>query len=407
MKLRFPKNLIDGSWSVLATLSDRAAFFVAFVLLARSSPLQTNGAIVSAFAFCMMLSLLFDFGFPAYLQREAAARPQSIEYEAGVVLFIKAVQVLPFAAIAVFYGAGDDLPPIDLAVIVLATFCFSIATALTGILWGLAAYRKAALVVGVSRLVLLTSAPLHLITTNPGLNTLSPVLASSLLQLLLVRLYSPVRFRLVVPTRQFLRSMARSSLPIGVGLFFVSVYDRVDVLLIRYYLGLSFVSYYAAAYALYRIPSVIDSFLLVPSFSSLSAEYAQSGSLAIQRWKQLGTAMLSLSVVGTIGYYLLADWLCTLVYGSKFETSASALKILGFALPGLLLNRFVGVTLNAVRRELFPTAATFAGIVSNIAANVLLLSTIGFVGAAWATIVAEYTVLLLGAALLARTRVLR
>jgi O-antigen/teichoic acid export membrane protein len=59
-----------------------------------------------------------------------------------------------------------------------------------------------------------------------------------------------------------LKKILYSSVPIGIGIIFVLVYDRIDILIIERFLSFEAVAVYSIAYSLYKIPTIISGVIL-------------------------------------------------------------------------------------------------------------------------------------------------
>ncbi|MGB3019009.1 MAG: polysaccharide biosynthesis C-terminal domain-containing protein, partial [Ignavibacteria bacterium] len=94
-----------------------------------------------------------------------------------------------------------------------------------------------------------------------------------------------------------------------------------------------------------------------------------------------------------VALVLSADIFVELLYGEKFNESANILKVLSFATLGMGLNNLFGVALNGLGLYKENLYVTFSGLIINIILNVLLIPTMGIMGAVIATLATEYLVL--------------
>lgn len=191
---------------------------------------------------------------------------------------------------------------------------------------------------------------------------------------------------------KILKRVLKSSLPIGIGLSFVWIYDKVDVILIQRIIGNEAVSFYAVAYSLYKIPQVIAGVILLPFFTEISNRYATEGSLNMNELFKPALLLVTVSGVIIIAYNCIPELFLSLVYGNLYKRSGWILSTLSFALPGLLLNNLTGNTLNAIRKERKVMNSTFFAFLLNIGLNLVILPWLGIVGAVIATICTEYFV---------------
>src|SRR5947208_2024013 len=93
--------------------------------------------------------------------------------------------------------------------------------------------------------------------------------------------------------------------------------------------------------------------------------------------------------IAGVGFFVLAQPLTPLLLGSQFVPSEPALKILALALGiAFVNNAFIGA-LNASDRQSSFTWAAGWSVVTNLALNLLLIPTFGYLGASWATVATE------------------
>jgi O-antigen/teichoic acid export membrane protein len=204
--------------------------------------------------------------------------------------------------------------------------------------------------------------------------------------------HNGIIFKLTLKAK-ILKRVIKSSLPIGIGLSFVWIYDKADVILIQRIIGNEAVSFYAVAYSLYKIPQVIAGVILLPFFTEISNRYATEGSLSMNELFKPAVLLVSVSGVIILAYNCIPEIFLSLAYGNLYKRSGWILSVLSFALPGLLLNSLTGNTLNALRKERKVMNSTFFAFLLNIGLNVILLPRLGIVGAVIATICTEYFML--------------
>ncbi len=283
-------------------------------------------------------------------------------------------------------------------IIVSAIFIFSTNWILIKIFYGLDQYRSVFYRFLISRVVLIIGL-VALIYLNVSLTIimisflLSAILEFGLLFLKMLRM-KLIEFRIDVRV-EVLKRIFIYSVPMGLSVFFVMVYDRIDVLLIQRIIGTEAVSYYAVAYSLYKIPSIFIPIVLTPLFTDLSSEFELSRKLNLSKLKNISLLLFAFAIFSIIITYLFADMIIGLTYGEKYVSSTNLLITLVLALPFLFLNNLTGVTLNSINKEKNAFYYTFIGAGVNILLNVVLLSTIGLMGAVITTIASELLVLLL------------
>jgi O-antigen/teichoic acid export membrane protein len=184
--------------------------------------------------------------------------------------------------------------------------------------------------------------------------------------------------------------LLRSAWPIGLSALFMTVYARIDMVM------LSLFNIQAAEIGWYAIPvKIMEMFSLFPLlvmaglfpiFSVLTSEDRESLQRTCQKALTLLAALslpLSLSI-----FYLSDPWL-VVFFGPAFRPSIPSLKILILALPGIFLNYVLFNTLIALNKEKIIAGVCGLAVIFNIGLNLFLLPRYGYLGASWTTVATE------------------
>ncbi len=405
LKKTLAEILSEGKYPLASSLADRAAFFIWFLVLARRTTPELYGEFVSAFVFSNILAAAFDFGFPAYVQRAVTRPSRESTADLSSILLCKIAQSAPFFFIVYFYLAHSAVSILFVLAIAASLFLFSIATLLSGVLWGTGKYRASANAALLSRAVLLAFAALSWVLAFELPFLIAGIFVASVIHLLLLSKQITVEPNPLPSALRQLKTILRSSLPIGIGLFFGAAYDRIDVLLIKHLLTPASVAYYAVAYALYRVPAMAAGVILTPSYTDLSHEFSSTKHIQFSTWRLRAGYLLMLALFGAMGLIAARELLLKTLYGEPYAQSSSYLAMLSAGLPALLLNNYTGITLNAVHLERQAMMAAVLAVASNVALNIFLLPIAGITGAVAATVATEYFILAYESIILVRAKV--
>ena len=387
-----------GQFVFYTSVLEKLIYFFVIIFLARKFSVAEYGSIISVFVFANIIITLFELGFGNYFQRKTASDNNNLSEEVNSALAFRAIAYFIVLISAILYFPKDFNSILTSAIIVSAIFIFSTNWVIIKIYYGLNQYRfvfnwflisRAVLIVGVVVSILL-NVSLTIIMTS---FLLSAILEFGLLfyQMLRMRL---IKFRIDLRVEVLKRILIYSA-PMGLSVFFVMVYDRIDVLLIQRIVSTEAVSYYAVAYSLYKIPSIFTPIVLTPLFSDLSNEYELSKRIYLSKIKNLSLLLLVFAIISIIIIYFFAEVIIGKTYGENYIASTDLLIILALALPFLFLNNLTGTTLNSIKKERFVFYSTITGAGINIVLNIILLNTIGLKGAVLTTIVSEFLVFLI------------
>jgi O-antigen/teichoic acid export membrane protein len=186
---------------------------------------------------------------------------------------------------------------------------------------------------------------------------------------------------------QVATGLLRDSWPLILSGMVISIYMKIDQVMIKEMLGAEEVGLYAAAVRLseawYFIPMAITSSL----FPAIVNAKKQSEELYYQRLQRLYDLMVWMAVAIALPTTFLAPWIIELLYGEAYIGAANVLSIhiwagvfvfLGVASSKWLLNENL---------QIFSTINTTIGAIINIVLNYYLIQHIGIIGAAVSTLI--------------------
>ena len=182
-------------------------------------------------------------------------------------------------------------------------------------------------------------------------------------------------------------SLLKESLPLFFSAIVVTIYMKIDQVMIKEMLNAEAVGQYSAAVKLseawYFIPIAIVSSV----FPAIINAKKKSEELYYSRLQMLYNLMVWMAIAIAIPMTFLSDWIVDLLYGVEYNQAGSILMIHIWA--GVFV--FLGVASNnwfVVERLLMLSFwRTFSGMLVNVALNYILIPTHGGIGAAYATII--------------------
>lgn len=193
------------------------------------------------------------------------------------------------------------------------------------------------------------------------------------------------------------RPLLRVGLGVGAAGILVTIYVRLDQILVFEYAGSRQAGLYGAAYRILDQAQFIPLSVMTTLFPLIAASYA-TDAVRVRRLLQLTAEYLSMGSFGALAFTIIAARpIMVLLFGPQFAPAAPALPILMGAFVSISFGYLVGnmvVILELQRRFLLYTAVA---LVLNVVLNVLLIPTYGFQAAAWVTLATEVTVMSLSA----------
>lgn len=243
------------------------------------------------------------------------------------------------------------------------------------------------------------SFPLLLLFVFPSLGfrdaSLGPaiLLSSVILGTIPLLFLSREQWRIVMKTNadSFTYSdLIKEGIILGGVTFLWLIYFRIDSVMLGIMRGDLEVGIYNVAYRIMEGIFFIPSIVMIVSFPRLVRHQGFKeifGKLLLI----LGTAGLGASAL----LYLSAPSLIRLIYGQEFLGSIVVLQTLSLALFPVFLGHLTTQSLVALDLSRIYLIVAFIGTLLNISLNYILIPPLGAVGAAWATLLTEISVMLL------------
>ncbi len=184
---------------------------------------------------------------------------------------------------------------------------------------------------------------------------------------------------------QTAKVLLRDSWPLILSGMVISIYMKIDQVMIKEMLGAEQVGHYAAAVRLseawYFVPMAITSSV----FPAIINAKKQSEELYYQRLQQLYDLMVWLAVAIALPTTFLAPWVIRVLYGDAFLPTAGVLSIHIWAGVFVFLGFVNGRWIIAENLQYIATIRSTAGAMVNVALNIVLIPKYGINGAAIAT----------------------
>ena len=194
--------------------------------------------------------------------------------------------------------------------------------------------------------------------------------------------------------RQRGKWMLGTSFPLMINLMLATIFFRIDVLLLKPMRGDMVVGYYSAAL------KYVDGLLIIPQYFTVAIFPLMSRYAATSRDSLMRAYVLSLRLLLIIALPIaaampfIAEGLIMVLGGGEYlPDSMIALQIIIWFLPFSFVNSVTQYILIAIDQQRFLTRAFLIGVVFNITANLLVIPTYSYQGAAVVTILSELVLL--------------
>lgn len=192
--------------------------------------------------------------------------------------------------------------------------------------------------------------------------------------------------------RSFLKTLLKISLPVGIFIIVLNLYNYIDTIMISIIRGDAEVGWYNAAFKLYEGLAVFPMVICVVFRPRIAKLYHQNRAhfekLFLIGIKYILIISLFLSVTG----FLASKLAINILFGEQYDPSITALKILLIGIVFVFVLVYFQMMLIAMDRQKVVLFVGIAGLVVNIVLNLVLIPKFGFTGAASATVIGEFLV---------------
>jgi len=211
-------------------------------------------------------------------------------------------------------------------------------------------------------------------------------------------IFLKVKPPLVMPKMAIVKSKVKQAFPYALLIVLMTLYTRIDGIILKYLAGVEEASYYAQAYrlidALYMFAMVFAG-LLFPMFSKMIKVNPQEIKPLVNQASRL---LLGSSIAFIVFSYLQGGLLMDLIYAYPSGDSGIILFLLSIAFFGMASNLIYGSLLTANGSLKVLNIISFCGLVFNVILNLLLIPKVLNGGAVVVAAVAALTQILVALA---------
>ncbi len=182
-----------------------------------------------------------------------------------------------------------------------------------------------------------------------------------------------------------MKQLLKQSLPFFLSGAMISLYMRIDQIMVQHMLGSRFTGVYAAAINLCEIWYFIPMVICASLFPAIITAKNISPEIYSKRLQQLYDLMVLLSVLIAVPMSIFADRIVDMLLGPGYHAAGNVLRIHTWSGVFVYLGVASGKWLLAENLNHIVLQRTFCGLVINVILNLIFIPGFGIVGAAWAT----------------------
>lgn len=356
------------------------------------------GLLSYAQSFVFLFTALATLGLDGIVVRELVKCPSKRDVLLGTAFclkFVGALVVVPLVVLAVQYTDSDQ----DTKYIVMLVAIGTVFQSFNVIDFYYQSEVKSKYVAFANSwsLLLTSAAKIVLIIADASLIYFVWIILfeAALLALGLIYYYS-VSSALSVSKWRFKYSVARDifrdSWPLMFSGLVVSIYMKIDQIMIKEMMDAEAVGNYAAALRLSEVWYFVPMLIASSVFPAILNAKNVSEELYHYRLRLLYTAMVWIALFVAIPMTFLGDWIIVLLYGVAYEAAADVLVVHIWSSVPIFLGVAFSKYLTAENYVLKGFYRTFSGAVLNVVLNVYFIKHYGIVGAAVASLISQLVV---------------
>lgn len=183
------------------------------------------------------------------------------------------------------------------------------------------------------------------------------------------------------------RKMLAHSWPLIFSGFVVTLYMRIDQIMIKEILGEKEVGLYSAAVRLSEVWYFVPILITQSLFPAIVGAKKINEELYILRLQRLYTFMLWISLMIALPTALASNWIINFLYGAEFSEAGKILMIHTWAGVFVSLGVVSSSWLVSENMQKIALYRTLAGAITNVVLNFYFIPLWGIVGAAYATVI--------------------
>lgn len=200
------------------------------------------------------------------------------------------------------------------------------------------------------------------------------------------------------------KRLLRESWPLIISTLAIVVYMKIDQIMLKEMVDDRATGLYSAAVRISEVWYFVPTTIISSLFPILVAVKEQGPAVTVQRYRATFRLMVGLAYAVAIPTTFIATWLITLLYGADYTEAGPILAIHIWAGVPVALGVATGPWLIAEGRTDLSLQRTVFGAVVNMILNFLLIPTYAGLGAAIATLVAQFSAAILFFAFFNKTR---
>lgn len=204
--------------------------------------------------------------------------------------------------------------------------------------------------------------------------------------------------------KQYAQRLLKGSWPLVFGSLIVFVYNKTDIIMIKYMLGNAEAGYYSVAFSFTSLWFFISVVLCKSLLPAILNAKQHNEAVYRTRMQQLLRLLVFTGLVIAVFVTLVSGFVIDTFYGAAYLPAIGVVRIQIWAIVFVFIGSVAIQWYVAEGLQVMSLTRTSIGAVINVGLNLLLIPTMGVEGAAIATLVAQFFASFAGNAISAKSR---
>ncbi|MFH1449880.1 MAG: flippase [bacterium] len=215
-------------------------------------------------------------------------------------------------------------------------------------------------------------------------------LVSNLIGLLTAYFFSKkfVKIKFSIDYRLW-KKMIKEAIPLGIAFLMISLYWRIDVVMLSLMKGDQAVGFYNVSYKFIEMGTLLSGMIMVSVFPVLSERFKLDPAQLKIIYQRSLKYLLMMGIFLALFFVILADKIILYVSGEEFKSSILSMQILGLIYPVYYIGALIGYMLIAIGKQWINTIFNTLAVLFNIVLNLILIPGYSFYGSSLATVITE------------------
>ncbi|OHB43575.1 MAG: hypothetical protein A3K25_06825 [Planctomycetes bacterium RIFOXYB12_FULL_42_10] len=386
------RNIAKNTLTVFFARGFNSTFgFLSTIVLARYLTVEEFGKFTFIYALIGFTVLLADFGGFHVITRELSKHPEKAKDIISSTFILRisiAILLLALVFLAIRFMNIDSSTKAAIYIIIIPQLIFSLNTIFVAVFTANNRFGFDALMQVASRGLEFLSIILVLIF-NLGFLALfvaigaSYIMSAVLGSIVYLRNYDVPVLRY---DSKYCKYLLTESLPLAITTFLSLAIFRVDIFVLKALKGSIDVALFSIPYAcIYTLTIIPQSFVSVIFPILCKLDNIEERNTFIFAYKKALKLLYIISLPISILLICLSGNILQFIFGTKFLTSAGALKIIGASVPFLFLITLNTFSLVPMRKQHLGTVGITLAFFINLILDFLLIPKFGYIGASIAT----------------------